>query len=106
MSLYTGLLEDPSGSQLDLQITFPLSEILAEFPQDTATMNTPGDVVCLESLDRPYSLPVCSTPLVAWTAPAFDGEVYSPVATPEPGLAVLLLGALFVIVVARKWWRL
>lgn len=116
------LYSNPIGSPWDHPITFPITEVFSEFPGHVAQTNAANNEVGLLSLDRPYTLPIWSTPNTGqWEFTPYDifYDQHPPyhcivacepppphVATPEPSMAWFLVGALILILVGPRCLRL
>lgn len=117
MSNFPQLYSNPIGSPWDHPITFPITEVFAEFPGHVAQTNAANNEVGLLSLDRPYTLPIWSTPNTGQWEPTPYLITYSVqpprctdcgphVTTPEPSLAWFLVAALILIMVGPRCLRL
>lgn len=117
------LYSNPSGSPEDHPITFSLADVYAEFPGHTVQTNSANNAVGLFSNDRPYGLPIWSTPNTGqWTLTPYvitynqhppvhcivgcdPTPVTPPTATPEPAYLPLMFLMFLVLLAGRLWFR-
>lgn len=121
---YPFLYSNPSGSPQDQPITFSIAEVYAEFPGHTVQTNQANNAVGLFSNDRPYGLPIWSTPATGQWEPTpylitYDqhppvhcivacdpAPVPQHVATPEPVYVPVLLVLFLIAALWRKRCRM